>query len=188
MRDSETRILQMGTTQGGRVGEWSWTLTGNYSRNDTETLSDIAGRQAFRETSRAVNSRANSDLLLSGPMLQLPAGPLSATMRAGFEAQESRNSSNRPDLASRNTMSRETGVVQGSVTLPVFGIGQGQESRLAALSVNANFNLEKLSDFGTLQTYGYGLNWSPLATINLIASATHEEGAPRWSSWALRLS
>ncbi|MEO7411606.1 MAG: TonB-dependent receptor, partial [Sphingomicrobium sp.] len=35
-----------------------------------------------------------------------------------------------------------------------------------------------LSDFGTLTTYGAGLNWTPLDRLNLIASWTREDGAP----------
>jgi hypothetical protein len=49
---------------------------------------------------------------------------------------------------------------------------------LGDLSANANFEIEELSDLGTLRTLGYGFNWSPLKQINFIASVTHEDGAP----------
>jgi hypothetical protein len=46
------------------------------------------------------------------------------------------------------------------------------------LSANLNLNVEELSDFGTLTTIGYGLNWRPVSEVTLIASVTEEEGAP----------
>jgi outer membrane receptor protein involved in Fe transport len=51
-------------------------------------------------------------------------------------------------------------------------------SGIGNLTVNANVEIERLSDTGTLRTFGYGLNWSPIAAINLTASATNEQGAP----------
>jgi hypothetical protein len=49
---------------------------------------------------------------------------------------------------------------------------------LGNLSANLNFEVEELSDFGTLKTLGYGLNWSPIEQLNFVASYTDEEGAP----------
>jgi hypothetical protein len=46
------------------------------------------------------------------------------------------------------------------------------------LSANFNIAVDELSDFGTLTTLGYGLNWKPAPGIALIVSATHEQGAP----------
>ena len=38
--------------------------------------------------------------------------------------------------------------------------------------------MEQLSDFGTLTTLGYGVNWQPITAIRLLASVSHEENAP----------
>jgi hypothetical protein len=38
--------------------------------------------------------------------------------------------------------------------------------------------VERLSDLGTLRTFGYGLVWSPSDDISMIVSVTHEESAP----------
>lgn len=51
-------------------------------------------------------------------------------------------------------------------------------SALGNVTFNANGEIEQLSDFGTLTTIGAGVNWSPAAPVNFIASWSREEGAP----------
>jgi hypothetical protein len=46
------------------------------------------------------------------------------------------------------------------------------------LTLNANGEIERLSDFGTLTTWGAGAYWSPIRQVNIITSFTQEEGAP----------
>ncbi len=51
-------------------------------------------------------------------------------------------------------------------------------SALGNLTLNANAELDQLSDFGSLTTIGAGLNCSPVDRLNFITSWTREEGAP----------
>ena len=51
-------------------------------------------------------------------------------------------------------------------------------SALGNLTLNANAEVDQLSDFGTLTTIGAGANWSPVDRLNFITSWTREEGAP----------
>jgi hypothetical protein len=51
-------------------------------------------------------------------------------------------------------------------------------SALGNLTVNANAEVDQLSDFGTLTTIGAGANFSPLDRLNFLASWTREEGPP----------
>ncbi|MFL6795137.1 MAG: TonB-dependent receptor, partial [Sphingomicrobium sp.] len=51
-------------------------------------------------------------------------------------------------------------------------------SALGNLTLNANAEIDQLSDFGTLTTIGAGANFSPVDRLNFIASWTREEGPP----------
>ena len=51
-------------------------------------------------------------------------------------------------------------------------------SALGNLTLNANAEVDQLSDFGTLTTLGAGANWSPVDRLNFITSWTREEGPP----------
>lgn len=177
-RDTETRIVQLGTTQSGRAGRWIWNLTGNYNRGSIETLSDVSDATGVREDARSINTLANADMLLSGPLLELPAGQISTSVRGGVATRDFSSSTHRNGVMQRTEISRDLGVVRGNINVPLFGMGREGAERLGSLSANASIEIERLSDFGTLRTFGYGLNWSPVEAINLIASATHEEGAP----------
>ncbi|MDB5718537.1 MAG: hypothetical protein JWM38_1964, partial [Sphingomonas bacterium] len=45
-------------------------------------------------------------------------------------------------------------------------------------SLNGNVAAQHLSDFGTLTTLGYGLRWTPVPQIRLIASSSNDRAAP----------
>lgn len=175
-RDADTRSVQLGTTQNGRAGRWLWTLTGNYNRISTDVRTD-AGMTGPRDEAQSVNALANADLVLAGPVLELPAGPLFASVRGGFDVRDFTAESRRAGVEQRTELSRDRGAIQVNLDLPIAGASKGA-SPLGSLSANANVGVERLSDLGTLRTIGYGFNWSPIGAVNLIASVTDEEGAP----------
>lgn len=177
-RDSDTRTVHLGTTHNGRAGRWLWNFTGNYDRISTEILTDIDGAAGTRDEARSVNALANAELVLSGPVLELPAGPLSTSVRGGVSMRDFRSESLRGGAEQRAELSRDRGAIQVNLDLPIAGRGAEGPSPLGNLSANANLEVEQLSDFGTLRTFGYGLNWSPVSAINFVASVTNEQGAP----------
>ena len=46
------------------------------------------------------------------------------------------------------------------------------------LAVNFNAAIDRVSDFGALASWGYGVSWAPIPVLNVVASVTHEEDAP----------
>jgi hypothetical protein len=73
---------------------------------------------------------------------------------------------------------RTSGSARANIDLPIASRNKDVLSPLGNLSLNANAEVEQLSDFGTLFTYGYGANWSPIDGLRMLASFTGEEGAP----------
>jgi hypothetical protein len=49
---------------------------------------------------------------------------------------------------------------------------------MGELSVNVNLSVDRLSDFGTIHSLGYGLNWQPITQVRLVVSHTRDEAAP----------
>ncbi len=177
-RDADRRNLRFGTSFNGRLDRWLWTLTGNYDRAKTEIGTDVTSTGGPRDRANSLNSVLNADLLLSGPIVNLPAGPLRVSIKGGVETEDFDGASKRDGIEQRTDLSRRTGGVQFSVDVPVLGDYRGSHSPLGTLSANANLALESLSDAGNLRTFGYGMVWSPVAAASLIASVTQEEGAP----------
>lgn len=179
---------------------WRWTVTGNYQRtlNNSQTergvqvaplqaavdgganpfAADFArGAPLVTDTARSVSSNASIDGLVNGSLFALPAGDVSTSLRVGVNTLGQDSRSVRSGILTTNDIGRTRGNVQANVELPITSRRSGVGG-IGDLSVNGNVEVEQLSDFGTLTTIGYGLRWSPITEIRLIASMTHEDGAP----------
>ena len=175
-RDSVTNSAHAGAVLNGNVREWRWSVTGNgdLSRRTTTTdrsQGDVADEAVTETLSGDIDAMAN------GKLLRLPAGDSSATLRVGASTLHLDSERRRNGVESSNSLGRTRGMAAANVDLPI----SRRNSDFAALgnvTLNANAEVEQLSDFGTLTTYGGGLNWSPAARLNLIGSWTKEEGAP----------
>lgn len=180
--------------------QWRWTVTGNYQRtlNNSQTERGVQtgllqaavdrGANPFAadfasstplvtDTARSVSSNASIDGLVNGSLFDLPAGRVSTSVRAGLNTLGQDSRSVRSGILTTNEIGRTRGNVQANVELPITSRRSGVGA-IGDLSVNGNVEVEQLSDFGTLTTIGYGVRWSPITEIRLIASMTHEDGAP----------
>ncbi|HEX8623621.1 MAG TPA: TonB-dependent receptor [Allosphingosinicella sp.] len=178
IRDTDTRLIHLGTALSGMAGKWLWSFTGNYDRIRTDTFTDTNDVLGTRDEARSVNSLADAELLLSGAVLTLPPGPLSMSVRGGIEMRDFSSRSLRGGVEQSADLSRDRAAIQASFDLPIASRRRKVLDRVGDLSANANFEIEELSDLGTLRTFGYGFNWSPIKEINFIASVTDEDGAP----------
>jgi hypothetical protein len=178
-RETDVRVAHLGTALSGKAGTWLWAFTGNYDRISSTTFTETgAADRRAQDEARFVNSTANGELILSGSIFKLPAGPLSTTFRGGFEARDFRSRSLRAGVEQSADLSRDRGSIQANIDLPIASRREKILPGIGNLSANLNFEMEELSDFGTLRTLGYGLHWSPIESLSFIASVTDEEGAP----------
>ncbi len=200
VRNGETTAANAGFALNGDVGRWRWSLNGNYDRTESDTRTergvDAAALQAqvtagsfnpfgdlgaltrTADTARSVSSAAAIDALASGVLFSLPAGDANASIRVAGRTTEFDSRSLRAGIDTATQIARDTGSVRGNIDLPIASESRGVLSALGRLSLNANAEVEQLSDFGTLTTFGYGLNWQPITPIRLLVTMTHEENAP----------
>lgn len=176
-QNSDTITAHLGATANGQFGDWQWSLTGNYERAETKTLTEVdldaAGDPLAANRARSVFSVGAGDLLLAGSPFSLPAGDVTTSFRAGASTTDLSSRSFRAGVSQRGDVERDLANAQANVDLPIL-----RNSPAGDLSVNGNAQVEELSDFGTLLTTGYGVNWGPLTGVRLIASVTDEENAP----------
>jgi hypothetical protein len=179
-RESNSRTAHLGIAMNGDVQPWRWSLTGNYDNVLSTSRTDVAviGAGRGQNRTRSASSVGTTELVMSGPVVGLPAGELSATVRAGFDTRNLSSTSLRAGIETERELSRDRGSLQASLDIPIASRRRAFLSDLGNLSFNLNAEIERLSDFGTLTTYGGGLNWSPVDGINLGATFTQEEGAP----------
>ncbi len=175
LRDSKSRSGSLDYALTGDRSGWQWSLTGGYVRDWSTTVTDRERTSGIgQDRTKSVAETVESEATASGTLFDLPAGPVSATFKAGFNLRDLENESTRSDLFTRTELSRDQGSGQANLDLPVFD----DDGPIGKLTANANAAVDELSDFGTLTTFGYGFNWQPVDAVRLIGSATHEEGAP----------
>lgn len=192
-------------TLNGTVGKWQWTFTGTYDRNDVETITDAGlDTTLYQARLRAIDptanpfgrltpgdftvlpggrsisnrNRGNLDLVVNGSVLRLPAGDISATVKAGGELTDFSSSSVRGAVSQRAQLNRNIANGQVNVDIPITSRRTGFLAFAGDFSANFNIAYDHLSDFATLRTLGYGLNWSPVEPIRVIASVTEQDEAP----------
>lgn len=176
-RTSDTGTLHGGFSLNGDLSpKWRWSVTGNWDRIEGRTLTDTETGRTDR--ARSVSNVGSIDALVNGALAKLPAGDISTSIRATGRTSSLRSDSLRGSAFSEADIGRDTGSVQANIDLPIASRSRAVLKGLGNLSLNGNVEIEELSDFGTLVTYGYGVNWSPIDQVRFIASFTKEEGAP----------
>ncbi|MGC1304424.1 MAG: TonB-dependent receptor, partial [Caulobacteraceae bacterium] len=195
----------LGSTLNRDVGHWRLSLTDAYDYSDSRTSTDngintaplqaqltglsptlnpfgtIGGSQfsMLPESEADAQSNAvNMQLLANGPIVDLPAGQLYASLKFGdtgtWFSTRSQNLSGLQSIA----LSRNDFNAQASFDVPLTSRDDDIVPWVGDLSVNGNVAVDQLSDFGTLLTLGYGVNWTPWEGVNFIVSTTHDHAAP----------
>jgi hypothetical protein len=118
------------------------------------------------------------DLLVNGALFKLPAGEVSTSVHLGGDISDFSSTSYRAGLISPGSVSRNTANGQLNIDVPLTSRAKNVLPVIGSLSVNGNVAVDQLSDFGTLTTLGYGLNWSPVVPLRIIASVTDRDTAP----------
>lgn len=177
MRDVSTKTIRLGAALNGHSGRWLWSATGNYDRDDIGIGTKNGADLGLPYNVDSSNALGAIEVLTNGPIVNLPSGAATVSLSAGF-GRRSFNSKAQGDLlADSATLVRDRTAFQASLDIPISGSPK-RPSAIGRLAANANITVQKLSDFGTLKTFGYGLYWSPVRPINLRLSLNDEERAP----------
>ncbi len=200
-RDARSDAVHGGVTFDGDAGQWQWTVTGTYDRNVattwTDTGIDVTTLQTLvsagtvnpfsttlsptflpRDFARSQNDAAEAIATLSGPLLTLPAGPVRTTLRFGGSTLDYQSSAVRGGFASSAALNRNEANAKLNIDVPLASRKEGVAEALGNLTINGNFGYRQLSDFGALISFGYGLNWSPVEGMTILATAIGSDNEP----------
>ena len=195
----------LGSTFNKDVHDWRLSLTDAFDHADTQTDTDTgfdpaaiqallnarsptldpfgprpAGLLATRPQSvaRSISDSANLQFLANRPLLKLPAGNLYVSAKVGDTQSWQASTSTRSSQFLAAYFTRNDANAQLNVDLPLASRKNRVLAFLGDLSLNANGAVDQLSDFGLLETLGYGINWTPIPGYNLIVSHTNDHAAP----------
>lgn len=163
---------------------WSVTASLDYDRirneidlDDVDSLDPSLVFSPRSLQTLSVNWIGQADLIVNRRLFSTKAGYASLTGQVGVQTEHQRaDQSVQDDQTSfiSTRQSRQTYSARASFTYPFLL----PSNALGDVALNANIELNQVSDFGLLTTVGYGATWRPGTRWRIIASATHEEGVP----------
>lgn len=181
-QDSDTFTGHAGVTLNADVSPtWKLSFTGTYDHSDMRADTDRFQTADVRaQHAISIINTAGASFLASGPLLSLPAGKLRTSISIGGNASQFSSTTDRLNggVGMSSTITRSTGNAQLSFDIPIASKKAGFLGALGTLTANVNGAVNQLSDYGTLATFGYGLNWTPRTGITLIASVNEDRVAP----------
>ncbi|MDP1873779.1 MAG: TonB-dependent receptor, partial [Phenylobacterium sp.] len=179
LRNTERQTARLAASATGALAGWQWSTTGEIERGEVDTDTDRAsGGRAFLDTARTVSTSAQTDLVLNRSFGELPAGQISTALTARASAVELESEATRLGAVQSSDLSRTVGELRGNFDIPLTRAGEGLGQQIGRLSANLNLGVQQVSDFGALETYGYGLNWRPTPEIRLLGSFSRSGEAP----------
>jgi iron complex outermembrane recepter protein len=183
-REARNRAARVGMIFDGNFGQWRWTVTGNLDDIRTTTLTDrnvLLPAQLSGIPTDSARSRlktAGVVATVNGPLFRVPAGPAILGVKAGYDDLRFRSTSVGAGGTVAGTVGRSDLNGRVSLEIPVTRRDEGLGRAIGELSVNGNYARSDFSDFGTLESHGYGLVWSPAAGLSLTATITSAQAAP----------
>ena len=168
-RDVDTRDAHFGGLLQGANAGWRWSATLNADRTDAVTRvagGDLAGR-----------SRSDSfdlELLATGAPLQLPAGDLGLTVKAGLGTRGIESVARRLTGDVRTDLSRGQRDLRLNLDLPLLRT-EDTDGRVTASFGHA---IEDVAEVGVLSTTNIGLNASLGRKWRALVSVIDDENAP----------
>ncbi|MEY4270889.1 MAG: hypothetical protein RLZZ58_2105 [Pseudomonadota bacterium] len=204
-RDGDATNYSAGMTVAGRINRWRWTATGSFARRDSLTLTSRGpGATEIANAQAAVNAgtvnpftaaidplltpaggdvndtRADNfdfNLTANGTVFEGWAGPVRTTLSGGYSGLRLDSAAMRSGVSVNSNLARDTANGRFTLVVPLLDpeYGSGFIGRLGA---NANVAVADHSDFGTLISWGAGLDWSPAEGLSLLAGMTRDKAAP----------
>ncbi|MBL9066665.1 MAG: TonB-dependent receptor [Sphingopyxis sp.] len=174
-RDSRSRNLTTTASVNGMLGDWRWSLSGNYGDADQRTFTDrvTGARDRFDSSQQSFGGSAN----LSGTVTEGWAGPIRLSMTGSYSGLRFDSQSERSGVVTTTDLGRDTPSVFGSLTLPLLD-PEYEVGNIGRMSLTLSGQVANPSDFEALKSWGASLNWGVTDNLSLIASFNNDEAAP----------
>ena len=176
-RNTKSDSAHAGVTLNWDKSQWRYNVTGNADWDRSVTGTDRDDPAFPRDRARETTTSGDITATANGTLFKLPAGNAGATFRVGASTVDLDSESRRLGVETSSSLGRTTGTGSINLDLPISRRNR-DFSALGNLTLNANAEVDQLSDLGTLTTIGAGANFSPADRLNFITSWTREEGSP----------
>ena len=173
----DTENTHVGSIFSGQVKRWSWSITTSAEINSKHTFLSSGSDERLAPSATSKDVTGGVDLLLSGEIFDLPAGPINMSIRS--RASDENLLSYSFDVnGRRSAASRRRGDFLVNVDVPIAGRVGVCEGAVGCLDGHLTAGSTTLSDAGTLWTVDGGLNWIMSTALRFRTSASLTSRAP----------
>jgi outer membrane receptor protein involved in Fe transport len=137
------------------------------------SLSGLIGITTDRSRYRSTTDLAQ--LSVTGPLFELPAGPVQTTLEGRLRWYRLQSRSTFSADSNRN-FGRDEQAIRGAIDLPITS--RQLTPQIGDLSASAEYARVHFSDAGSMSNYGFGLTWNPNQILRMRASIDRSENAP----------
>ena len=150
-------------------GDWLISLLGNYNYDRRRTVNQ---RLLGESRTRAIATTAALDLNASGPIFDLPAGPLLLTVGAALSRDALSGRQELDGLVTSDRYAQWTRSATGGLEIPIASRVNGFLPALGELSATVQFTTSHVSKLGSLSNQTFSLTWQPADWLRLLGSVT----------------
>ncbi|GIU67222.1 hypothetical protein [Candidatus Phycosocius spiralis] len=163
-------------TLNGTTSGWQWTATGSadQTKSDTKTFSPFSQNQTAASTALVYEAIYNT----TGPLMDVPAGPIRGSFRLGYQDRQLDAQSVRNGLTTPTNLSRGDATARANFSIPITSRRSSYGESFGDLSLSVNGFYTDLSDFGGLDGGGLGVNWSPITSVRLSVAYDASQAPP----------
>ncbi len=134
------------------------------------------------DVTRSYTDTASLDLLYNTALATLPSGDISLTGHISGSTSTFRSSRLRDNgttiVNTPSRIRRDIGGGSLNISIPIAGKATPLAEAIGNLSVNANADIDRYSDAGTVRTFGGGFNWQPAKILSVTGNLTNRQTAP----------
>jgi hypothetical protein len=116
-----------------------------------------------------------SDLTANGPVVDLPAGPLIATIEGKLAWNRLNSNSVFAGIANPRNFRRSEQSIRGAVDIPLTSRDGSFLSALGDLDLNVEYGHSHFSDAGGINHHAFEFNWQPHPAVQLVGSIESTE-------------
>lgn len=147
----------------GEFGGWLVLASGSYRQDRRRTRTDaLDGTSAEPARTRTRSTATRGEVSATTPVIQLSAGPVSLTLRAGYDQDAIAADADR--FVQRR---REMGV---GLQVPLVAASQEGPTSVGDLSAAIDIRRSHVTRIGSLTNVTYALNWDPRPWLRLSAA------------------
>ena len=177
----KTLVASSDLNLNAQLGAWQLGLFANYIYNRSQTTTDNVVFVNARPVPLVVRSTVQSlggQLSAFGPLLQLPAGPVTLSLNAGASRDGITGRRLFQGATMRTSATLTSSTLSAALDLPLTSSGGPFLAAIGDLSASMEVSRQRVSDFGSFGNYRLSLLWRPMPRLSFTGSIARSTSAP----------